>query len=201
MPPKDKLSLLRISNMGEPPEISWQSAGTLWAQVERQDKNNLFSKVGVGVKSALISIVPRNDITLHDAMEWNGKHLFLTSIDCKSPACMEIIAALIEPTLCVATRGKKGRNALNNPVSIQEPLCSFPACVTEKYMGFTVQQPQSQVEETLVLVCPKSVLLETGDLVTVGERGVYSVTIPHTLDEFKNEYEVIRTKEACLCKA
>ncbi|MEA5136469.1 MAG: hypothetical protein VB035_10085 [Candidatus Fimivivens sp.] len=195
--PKHKLTLLQISSFGESPNsVSWQPSGELWASVEQQDKTNLFSKVGVGVKSALITMVPRGDITLHDALIWNGKHLFLTGINIKSPAAMEITAALIEPTMCSATRGKDTKNALNNPVRVQEALCSFPACVTEKYMGFSVQQPQSQVEETLVLVCPKTVVLKTGDLVTVGTRGVYAVTVPHTLDDYKNEYEVVATKEA-----
>lgn len=185
----EKLSVLDISG-GE-----WTPMRTTWGSAEQKDKKNLFSSVGIGAR-AVEFVVRRQAITLHDAIGWRGQHCFLTSIIDEGKGHLKIAAALIEPTMCSATRGKKTKNALNNPITVQEALCSFPACVTEKYMGFSVQQPQSQVEETLVLVCPKFVMLKTGDLVTVGTRGVYAVTVPHTLDDYKNEYEVVVTKEA-----
>ncbi len=185
----EKLSVLDISGG------VWTPMRTTWGSAEQKDKKNLFSSVGIGAR-AVEFVVRRQAITLHDALRWRGQHCFLTSITDEGRGHLKIAAALIEPTLCSATRGVKAKNALNNPVTVQQPLTEFPACVTEKYMGFSVQQPQSQVAETLVLVCPKSVALKTGDLVTVGARGVYAVTVPHTLDAFKNEYEVVATKEA-----
>lgn len=173
----------------------WTPMRTTWGSAEQKDKKNLFSSVGIGAR-AVEFVVRRQAITLHNAICWRGQHCFLTSIIDEGKGHLKISAALIEPTMCSATRGVKTKNALNNPITVQEALCSFPACVTEKYMGFSVQQPQSQLEETLVLVCPKFVMLKTGDLVTVGARGIYAVTVPHTLDDYKNEYEVVAIKEA-----
>ncbi len=185
----EKLSILTLSGG------AWAEAGTTWGSAEQKDKTNLFSRVGIGAR-AVEFVVRKREITLNNAICWRGRHCFLTSIVDEGKGHFKITAALIEPTACTATRGVKTKNSINNPVTVPEALCSFPACVTEKYMGFAVQQPQSRVEETLVLVCPKPVVLKTGDLVTVGARGVYVVTVPHTLDDYKNEYEIVATREA-----
>jgi hypothetical protein len=44
-------------------------------------------------------------------------------------------------------------------------------------------------ETRYVLVTPKIISLNTGELVTIGDA-TYAVEIPHTLDEYKNEYEI-----------
>ena len=148
----------------------------------------------MGVRSVKLSTVPRGDLTLHDALQWKGRHLFLTSITAVNPASAEITAALIEPTACAATRPEKGKDEQGKLCHTQKPLCSFPGFLTEKYLGFVQKEPQGQVEHRLVLVTPKAVTLKTGDLVKA-DGGAYAVRVCYLLDEFKNEYEIANTKE------
>lgn len=190
--PMDKLILLRVKASGD--VVSFRESGTIWASAELTDKASLFSKVGIGVRSVKLSTVPRGDLTLHDALRWKGRHLFLTSITTVNPANAEITAALIEPAACAATRPEKGKDGQGKLCYTQKPLCLFPGFLTEKYLGFVQREPQGQVEHRLVLVTPKAVTLKTGDLVNTG-GGVYAVRVCYLLDEFKNEYEIANTKE------
>ena len=71
----------------------------------------------------------------------------------------------------------------------------FPVVLAEKYLGFTQNTPMAQTQTTFVLVTPKAVSLKIADLVDVG--GVrYAVQVCHTLDEYKNEYEITRKDDA-----
>lgn len=172
----------------------WQEACTLWGSAEQSEKSNLFSSVGIGARNVEF-VIRRRQISLHNALKWREKHCFLTGITDVGRGHLRVTAALIEPVACKSFRSSTTHNANRNPVHTPEPLFDFKACVTEKYMGFMQQQPQAQIKETLVLVTPKSVELKMGDIVAISERGRYFVTLPHTIDEFKNEYEVQRTKE------
>ena len=67
--------------------------------------------------------------------------------------------------------------------------------MTEKYLKFDSLTPQDVTETTYVLVTPKAVALRTGEVVTIGEDA-FCVQIGHTLDPYKNEYEVMRKEDA-----
>ena len=67
--------------------------------------------------------------------------------------------------------------------------------MTEKYVRFDSLTPQDVTETTYVLVTPKPVTLHTGEVVTVG-TDAFCVQIGHTLDPYKNEYEVVRKEDA-----
>ena len=47
---------------------------------------------------------------------------------------------------------------------------------------------------TLVLVTPKQVQVDAGKLIEVQGKP-YKVAVCHMLDEYKNEYEIIRTED------
>jgi hypothetical protein len=85
--------------------------------------------------------------------------------------------------------------ALNRPVYSNPYTVTFPGCLIEKYMGHTQGDPMASIEKRYVLVTPKAIELLTGELVTISNN-TYTILIPHVLDEYKNEYEIIERKDA-----
>lgn len=187
----------QILNLAEdaPDSFAWVESKGIWLHTEQQSKNNLFSKVGIGARSILFTMQPRS-LTLHHAIRWRGRHYFLTAIDKQSPVCMEVTAALVDIRECTVTRPDDSLDEMKRPKyqsgSGDILVTTFPAVLTEKYMGFVQEAPMAQIEQTYVLITPKAVLLQAGNLVAVGTLGKYAVRLCHTLDEFKNEYEVYR---------
>lgn len=170
---------------------AWETSSKIWAKVEQLTGSNLFSKVGLGAKSIKFTIRKKSDLTLHNAFSWKGKHCFLTDIKEIDHAYYEVSAALIEPRICNIERNlKPKRNELNRPIYDGPTTISFPGCLTEKYMGHTQNEPMATKEMRYVLVTPKIIELECGELVTIDDIA-YNVLIAHTLDEYKNEYEII----------
>ena len=184
----DVLNLLPTEN-----SYRWEPEKQIWAKAERQDKSKLFSTVGIGAKSVKFTI-RRRPLTLHNAFRWGGKHCLLTDIKDIDRMYLEISAALAEPVSCSAFRVMESEG--ENKASFRElrEIMRFPAILTEKYLGFTQNVPMAQTEITYVLVTPKEILLEASDLLDVDGRR-YAVRVCHTLDEYKNEYEITRKEE------
>lgn len=180
-----------------PDGCSWERTGTRWASVTYPRGSNLFSRVGIGVRSVRIQIRRMAGLSLHNALRIGGQHLFLTKIDLDETRLHQIIeAAAIAPTPCRASRKIVETDARHNrPKLVQDAAYSFPACVTEKYIRLEELTPQDVTEAVHVLVTPKAVELRVGEVVTVGEAD-WCVQIGHTLDSYKNEYEVRRKEDA-----
>lgn len=174
-------------------KYSWKSSATIWGKVEVLDKINIFSKVGIGVKSYKFTIRGRF-LTLHQALNWRGRFYFLTDIKEIDRMYLEVTAAQIEPKLCTAVRTTTIKNELNRPVTSSEIFLTFPGCLTEKYIRYNQEKPQAINESTYVLVTPKSVILSAGELVKI-EDIIYNIQIVHSLDEYKNEYEISIKKD------
>ena len=188
----DEIELLRLSVSGT--VFKWIVYDTVFAKAERVKGSNIFSSVGLGAKTVKLT-VRACDITLHNAARWNGRHCFITDIVPLDREYIEVTAALIEPVQCSITRQTSMLNELNRLVLIESSALSFPACITEKYLGHTQGEPQATLEQRFVLVTPKPIKLFAGELVSVGSLGIYNILIPHELDEYKNEYEIIRKAE------
>jgi len=173
----------------------WNKNRTMWAKVEQEQKKNLFSQVGIGVKSIKFTIWKQN-LSLNNAFSWQGKHCFITDINeiDRMCLCCEVTAALIEPKTCIATRFVTTKNELNRPVTTPQPVSTFPGYLVEKYMGYAQQKPQAVSEIQYVLVTPKIITLELADLIEI-DGETYNVQIAHTLDEYKNEYEIVVKKD------
>lgn len=168
----------------------WESKSTLWAKVEQLKGNNIFSQVGIGVKSIKFTIRKKSGLTLHNAFKWNKKHCFVTDIIDIDRMYYEVTAALIEPKICSVKRdGEQKLDELNRPVYVSSVIITFPGCLTEKYIGYNQEKPMAVTETKYVLVVPKAIELNPGETVTVADTQ-YEVTIPHILDEYKNEYEI-----------
>lgn len=176
---------------------AYAADGTRAADVRQEDKRNLFSSLGLGRPTVRFTM-RRGPLTLHQALRLHGKHCFLTAIAPVQDArgYIEVTAALIEPTPCTVSR----RAAVRDPVYLRPKLepertVAFPGFLTEKYVRFEAGTPGSVSERCNVLVTPKAVTLAVGELVTVGGEA-WRVQIPHELDEFKNEYEIVREVDA-----
>lgn len=183
------------------PGWDWTPTDSAWVHIERQKKNrqNLFSRIGIGAVSVLISMHPRT-ITPHQAINCGGRHFFLTAIDRLSPVSMEVTAAEVTPQICTAIR-TSDISVGKIPDYLKREIARFPAVLTEKYLGFEQTDPMARTTSTFVLVTPKPILLEVHDIVKIGptpaneeedQRLAYVVKVCHTLDEFKNEYEITR---------
>lgn len=159
----------------------WTEVRETWAQVTPQTKTNLFSKVGIGARDAAV-ILRRQPLTLHQAMRWGGRHLFLTAIVPHGRGHLDVSAALVATDL------------IRLRADGTEPECSFPGVLTEKYLRHAQEWPMSVNELELVLVVPKAIALRPGRLVEA--RGAaWEILVAHELDEFKNEYEIGRRAE------
>lgn len=154
----------------------WEAVRLAWAQVEQTAKTNLFSKVGVGARDAAI-VVRRQPLTLHQALRWKGRHLFLTSITDRDRNYLDVAAALVDLVDCRSEEGIR-----------------FPGVLTEKYAKWDQPEPYSVNHLTFVLVAPKGIRLQRGSLVAVEDVN-YEVQVAHILDPYKNEYEIVRTED------
>lgn len=172
----------------------WVALRRAWAQVEQTDKTNLFSKVGVGARDAII-VIRRQALTPHNALRWRGRQLFLSAITDRDRNYLDVHAALVEPVVCLATRTEDTVGAAGRPVTEETMRLTFPGVLTEKYVRYEREETHDESDVSYVLVTGKPIALHAGDLVTVQTgpaAGVYHVTACHVLDEYKNEYEIAR---------
>lgn len=161
---------------------TWGRIQRRWASVDLNTTRNLFSSIGIGARGAAVVLRTAPALTLHNALRWKGQFLFLTSmIVGDNRDCLELQAALVEPTECQADMDQRGG-------------IRFPGILTEKYMKWEQPEPYSVNRLAYVLVTPKPIQLQRGSL--VGVSGInYEVQLAHTLDPYKSEYEIVRTED------
>jgi hypothetical protein len=191
---KERITVLEFIKNGN--AYTWGQISLICAKTEQLSGSNLFSQIGIGAKSYKFIIRKKNNLTLHNAFGWKGKHCFLTDIIEIDRMYYEVAAALIEPRTCSIERtGEPVLNELNRPFYSEDTTVTFPGCLTEKYLGHTQGKPMAFTETKLVLVTPKVIELTVGELVTIGNTA-YEVLIPHILDDYKNEYEIMAKEDA-----
>ncbi|MET0017889.1 hypothetical protein [Oscillibacter sp.] len=163
---------------------SWTTAWGAWAKAEQSDRASYFSSVGIGARSVTFIMRKASRITLGLSFLWRGQFCFLTSIaDTEQPGMVAVKAALCELVAC------------QKDVDLDSAGCKFPGALTEKYLGHEQGRLQATTTVTYVLVTPKAIELAPNSLVEAGGK-VYAVQVCHTLDPWKNEYEITR-KEDC----
>lgn len=187
-----KISVLELQSAGI--AYDWVEKRVTCASAEKLDKTNLFSQVGIGVKSVKFTM-RKQVLSLFNAFRWQGGFCFLTDIVEINRMYYEVTAARIEPKTCIVTRMEIAKDELNRPVRTKHVVMTFPGCLVEKYMGYAQQKPQAVSEMTYVLVTPKAITLDLADLVEI-EGITYNVQVLHTLDQYKNEYEITVKKDA-----
>ena len=180
-----------------PHTYEWQTKESIWAKPDHQNYRSLLSNNSIMQRSMKLTARRGGaypDITLHHALRFDGLHCFLTDIDVDSPDWYVLTAAIVEPATCEAERTTTGMGELNRPdVERGEPLV-FPGVLTEKYQRQTQGDPMSYSEARYVLVTPKCISLVVGEIVNIGDQP-YEAVIAHTLDPYKNEFEVLRRRD------
>ena len=76
-----KVDILQLMHDEDSAAYAWTIRRTCPAYVETDIHDNLFSAAGTRARGAKITIRTDSRLTLHEAMRWNGKFLFLTSIE------------------------------------------------------------------------------------------------------------------------
>lgn len=172
----------------------WVVAGYVWAKAERTERTNIFSTKGIGAPTIKFTM-RKCRLTRHDAIRKNGLHCFITDIiETGNRRWFEVAAALVEPRICAVTRTVMTVDELKRPIMAAETVMTFPACLTEKYLGCVQDTPMAVTETQYILVTPKVILLDAGEVVEIGSDK-YTVLLSHTLNEYRNEYEIIRKAE------
>ena len=153
----------------------WRRDGGFWAHVEAGTGKNLFSAVGIGARDCTLRMRKR-PLSLRQAVRWGEQHIFLTAIQPgEDRGHLLVRGALVEITHCVH----------------HETGLFFPAVMTEKYLGHEQREPMAVNTLRHVLVTPKEIVMDPGDRVEI--YGVlWPIQTVHTLDPFKNEYEIQR---------
>ena len=189
----DVLELLEI----EPNEFAWRQKIRIWVKVEHQTARSIFSNNTIMQRTVKLMIRAFPELSLYNALlllSDAGEHCFLTDINKDAPGVYLLTAVIVEPVKCKAERTTTGKGALNRPeVTKHQPLI-FPGVLTEKYLRQTQEEPMSVSEAQYVLVTPKAISLDIGELVYINNLP-YEIVIPHILDQYKNEYEVLRRSD------
>lgn len=173
-----RIQILALQKQGI--AYSWQAIKAEWAATELSTKKSIFSEVGIGARSVIFTL-RHQSLTMHQAFLRNGQHYFLTSIIPLNRLYDTVEAAEITPITAELYRNKA-------------VVSSFPVCLTEKYLGHTQKEPYAETDDLLVAVTPKVIVLQPGDLLKINDQW-YPVLICHTLDPFKNEYEIQLRKD------
>lgn len=189
---RERVEILTLT----PDEGGWQWVPDrkTWAAVAITDKINLFSRVGIGARDAGL-VLRRQPLTLDHGLHWKGQHLFLTSIIESRPGWLDVKAALVVPCDFTARHFEErpDPDRQNRPKRVEVKRFTFPGVLTEKYMRYEREESHAATDICMVLVTPKPVKLVTGDLVAQGAE-TWNVVACHTLDAWKNEYEMATKK-------
>lgn len=167
------LKVLELQSEGR--EYRWEPTRHTWGSAELSTKTNVYSVHGIGAAGVTFSI-RRQPLTLGNALLWRGQHCFITRIAPAGRLHLTVEAALVETRRC----------------EDKYAGTTFPAIMTEKYLGHQQLEPQAINVLRHVLVTPKDIVLTPGRLVEVeGEN--WPILTAHLLDPWKNEYEIERT--------
>lgn len=195
-----RLTLLSLQETS-PNAFAWVEVGKVWANVTQDGSKNYFSSVGLGARNAKI-IMRRSPIDMTQALRWGSQHLFLTSITQRDRMHWDVSAALVDVVTCAMDRTTTQVDKANGnrPIKVQAPTVTFPGVLTEKYQRsqYNREDTHAKATSTYILVTPKTVVLEEGDVVTVQEgpaKAVYNVQGSHVLDRYKNEYEIVWSRD------
>lgn len=192
---KDRIKILSIGL--EDNNYRWIEESPIWSKAEYTGKKNIFSNFGYGEKQIKF-LIRKRDLSLHNAFKWQNRHCIITDIIEVKRRYLEVNCAIIEPKECIVVRcnDTPQLDEYNRPINgTDEYILTFPSIMAEKYVKQSTEEPMSTVESLYVLVTPKVINLENGEIVTIQDIN-YEVLVSHTLDEYKNEYEIRVRKES-----
>lgn len=170
--------------------IFYQQEKEIWVCREKLKGKNIFSSLGLGAESFRFTF-RKQPFSLHNALLCGGRHYFLTSVTEIARTWYEAEAALVYPVTCILEREKSVLDERNRPVHQKVEELAFTGFLTEKYFGYQEEKSHADSQTDLVLVTPKLVKLSAGDLIDI-KGSHFTVAVCHTLDEYKQEYEMRR---------
>jgi len=154
---------------------AWEPVRRTWAQAELMTRANVYSVHGLGAAGVTFTL-RRQPMDLDSALWWRGQHCLITAIRPLGRLYLTVGAALVVLSQC------------RDPKTGE----TFPAVMTERYVGHRQEEPMATNTHRRVLVTPKAVRLMPGPLVEV-DGAPWPITTPYELDPHKNEYELERT--------
>ncbi len=168
------LGLLKTTGEGGA-VYTWETVRRTWAAYELMAKANIYSVHGLGAAGVTFTL-RRQPLDLDSALRWRGQHCLITAIRPLGRLYLTVDAALVVLSRC------------RDPKTGE----TFPAVMTERYVGHQQLEPMAVNKYRRVLVTPKAVHLAPGPLVEV-DGTPWPITTPYELDPHKNEYEIERT--------
>ena len=153
----------------------WKATRATWAKAVLDTKTNVYSVHGIGTAGVTFTL-RQQPLDLGNALLWRGQHCMITAIRPLGRLHLTVEAALV----VVSEGADKYTGA------------TFPAIMTEKYLGHQQLEPQAINTLRHVLVTPKAIELTPGKLVEVAGTP-WPIQVAHLLDPWKNEYELERT--------
>ena len=153
---------------------TWEPVRRTWAMAELMTRGNIYSVHGIGAAGVTFTL-RRQPMGLDAALRWRGQHSMITAVRPLGRLYWTVGAALVVLSQCHSPRTGE----------------TFPAIMTERYVGHQQLEPMAVNIHQRVLVTPKAVRLPPGPLVEVD--GVeWPVMTPYELDPHKNEYVLQR---------
>ena len=195
----DKVEVLTLQKTGD--EYRWERERLVWASVSTDSRSNVFSSVGTAAMGVTVTMRHDGRFDRFHAMRWCGKFLFPTAIEVGEArdrvAVKAAVCDFVSP--CTATGYTTVLGEGNRPQKVEKTPLTFPGIVTGKWSGYERSDTHAAEDNVLVLVTPKEIMLEVGDLVTIQEailKAVYNVQKRHLLSGVnKNEYELAYSRD------
>ncbi|HIQ69331.1 MAG TPA: hypothetical protein IAA67_03240 [Candidatus Avoscillospira stercorigallinarum] len=195
----DKVEVLALRKTGD--EYRWERERLAWASVVEDRRRNVFSSVGTAAMGVTVTMRHDGRFDLFRAMRWAGKFLLPTAIEVGEArdrvAVKAAICDFVSP--CTATGYTTVLGEGNRPQKVEKTPVTFPGIITGKWSGYEKSDTHAAEDDALVLVTPKEIVLEVGDLVTIEEavlQAVYNVQKRHLLAGVnKNEYELAFSRD------
>lgn len=190
-----KLELLKLQKTSEN-EFKWCAYHTTFGEIKQTSSRNIFSKVAMSAFSLTVTLRAQ-ELSLQDSIKWGDKQLYITGIDRISDRhSITVTAVNIKPCTVFQQVKSYKLNELNNPVPNGKVTSRFPAWITEKYVKYSQADPFAGLSDALVLIVPEVVPdIPVGDVILVDDKK-YVVEIQHLLDPDRNEYEIVRRRDA-----
>lgn len=195
----DKVEVLALRKSGS--EYRWERERAAWAHVSIDNRSNVFSTVGTAARGVTVTMRHDGRFDLFRAMRWAGKFLFPTAIEVGEARDRVAVKAAVCDFVssCTATGYTTVLGEGNRPQKVEKTPVTFPGIVTGKWSGYERTDTHAEEDNVLVLVTPKEIVLEVGDLVTIEElviQAVYNVQKRHLLAGVnKNEYELAYSRD------
>ena len=192
----DRLEILELEETA-PGTWEWVWQQTVWAKAEQQAFRSLISNNSITQRTTRFTVHANLSLTMHNALTFatgGGGHFHISDINRDKPGFHVLTAAFVEPQRCECRRTETGLGALNRPDVVELDSLVFPGILAEKYLRQNQGEPMSQSEYRFILIAPKCISLDIGELVDVGGR-VCQVSVAHLLDPYKSEYEVVERSD------